>query len=586
MWDEKNNRVRLLIIDDEPSVGNILFEVFCDRYDCIVARSGTEAMEKLGQMSFDIVLSDIDLGDMNGIDLVPLILDTSPDASVLMISGNQTIDHAIEAMRSGAFDYIKKPFDIDMVEIAVQKAHDHHQLRIAKRRHETELERLVQERTDQLQFLSYHDAVTGLPNRMLLNDRLAQALISERRGGGVGLIYGALDKLKKVQDTLGHTVTNTILKTTAERLETVFGDHATISRIDSDEFALLLPKLRSEQDVIKAVSSISENIRDPFIIGEHELYLTASIGVSMFPSDGRDPETLSKKSGAALLRARENGGDNWQYYTPGMNSSAMKRFAIEGGIRRALERDEFTVLYQPKVNAANGKITGVEALVRWEHPELGFLQPDEFIPAAEDSGSVVPLGAWVLRKACSDVRDLNDLGIPIGVAVNFSLKQLQSAGVVDEIMEILSDTGLDATLLNLEITESSIMNDLESAIETLGALKALGVSISLDDFGTGYSSFGHLKRLPIDVLKIDKSFVQDVTSDADGAALVMAMISLAQNLRLKVVAEGVETKEQLSFLNLLRCDEYQGYFFSQPVDVDSLKNLIALNSKNGTSLGK
>ncbi len=574
---------KMLIIDDEQFVRDILQDLFSERFECRTAASAAQALEHIENEKFSIVLSDIDLGGMSGIEVVPRILKRSPDTVVVMISGNQTIDVAIQAMRVGAFDYIRKPFEIDFVELAVKRAFDHHKLLAGKRLYEEQLENLVRQRTDQLNHLAYHDPLTDLPNRILFRDRLEQAMITARSDEEVILIRLAIDGFQKLQDALGHARADKILSEAAGRLAAAIDDDVTLARIESGEFGLLLAGTGGERDIAAFVEDLQSALQPPIASDENEIFLTASVGISCFPADAADPDKLIKNTSAALLQAREDGGGSYQFYSDGMNAEAERRLAMEQNLRRAVERGEFELHYQPKVDAESRRITGVEALVRWRHPELGMISPAEFIPLAEETGVIVPLGEWVLREACEATRRLNERGFDISVAVNFSLRQLHQDLLVEKVQQTLEQTGLSGSFLNLEITESSLMRDMNAAMETLTDLRDLGIRISLDDFGTGYSSFGHLKRLPIDVLKIDKSFIRDVTTDPDDASLTMAMISLAHNLRLRVVAEGVETEDQVRFLDLLRCDEYQGYFFSRPVPLDDLIILLGGRDQNAGS---
>ncbi|HSI87869.1 MAG TPA: bifunctional diguanylate cyclase/phosphodiesterase, partial [Pyrinomonadaceae bacterium] len=436
-------------------------------------------------------------------------------------------------------------------------------------------------RTDQLNHLAYHDPLTDLPNRTLFQDRLEQSLITAREGEKVALVRLAIDGFQKLQDTLGHARADKLLSEAARRLAGAISEEITLARIESGEFGLLLTMKGSDQEAVDLVERLQGLLKQPILSEQDEVFLTASIGLSYYPDDGTDPHQLLKNTSAALLQARENGGGSYQFYSDGMNADAEKRLAMEQNLRRALERGEFEVYYQPKIDADSRKISGVEALVRWRHPEFGMISPAEFIPLAEETGMIVPLGEWVLQQACTETRRLIEQGFDLSVAVNFSLRQLHQDSLVQKVQKILEETGLSGSYLNLEITESSLMRDMDAAIDTLADLRDLGIRISLDDFGTGYSSFGHLKRLPIDVLKIDRSFIRDVTTDADDASLTMAMISLAHNLRLKVVAEGVEDEDQVRFLDLLRCDEYQGYYFSRPLPLNELTMLLEQKASNG-----
>lgn len=563
-------------MDDEAFVRDILLQLLGSDYDCATASSAAEAYSLVEDRRFEIVLTDLDLGDMSGIDLVPLIGKASPDTVVVMISGNQDIDHAIAAMRAGAFDYIRKPFELDIVEFAVKRALEYHKLLAGKRQYETQLEHLVKQRTDQLSYLAYHDPLTDLPNRELFESKVAESLHQKGADGRIAIMMLSLDGFKKVQDTLGHSTSAIVLKEIGLRLSECAGTAAAVSRIEADDFALLFSDFDADHEVVERLKEINAAIRNPVIIENHEIFFTLSIGIGFF-GGGTDPRTILKNTSTALHRARDDGGNTHRFYAEGMDREALRRFQIENGLRSAIDRNEIEIVYQPKVRVDSGNVCGMEALVRWRHPELGDIQPAEFIPLAEESDSIIKIGEWVLRRACEDAEKLRASGCELSLAVNLSPRQLELDDFSDTVLGILAETGFPARLLNLEITESSIMRNSDAAIEALTRLKKIGIQISLDDFGTGYSSFSHLKRLPIDVLKIDKSFISDVTTNADDASLTMAMITLGRNLRLKVVAEGVESREQLKFLNLLQCDEYQGYYFSKPISAAEILSLLSTN---------
>jgi diguanylate cyclase (GGDEF)-like protein len=570
-------KAQILIIDDEPAVRGVLHALLHESSECKSVGSAEEALELLSAQRFDLVLSDINMPGMSGLEMIPHVLKLAPDTVVVMISGEQSIESAIDSMRVGAYDYIRKPFDIQHVEAAVSRALNHHSLLVMKRAHEDHLEELVRLRTAQVTHLSYHDALTNLPNRTLFEDRVAQAIASAGRAGQkMCVIFLFLDRFKKVNETLGHALGDRLLKEVAERLLKSRSGGETIARFDGEQFALLLTQITSSEYIAKVVERIKAALNLPFAVDDHELFLTISIGVGLCPDDGSDVQTLLKNAGSALNRAREHGGDTYQFYNEEMNAKALQRLALETALRRALEQEEFEVFYQPQIETDSGRIVGMEALVRWPHSELGMIPPADFIPVAEDTGLIVPLGEWILRTACLQTRSWHDEGFTaLRVSVNLSARQFQQQNLSETVIRILQETGLNANDLELELTESSIMRNIESAIKTLGELKAMGVTISIDDFGTGFSSLGYLKSLPIDVLKIDKSFVRDVTTNPDDASLAMAIITLAHNLRLRVIAEGVETEEQLKFLHLLRCDEWQGYLFSKPVPADVFGRLLA-----------
>jgi len=563
---------RVLIIDDEEQIRHLLIDVLGSAYDCSDAGSAEEALAALSENTFDLVISDIDMGAMSGFELVPHVHSLSPDTVVVMISGNQDIGFAIEALRVGAFDYITKPIDLRHVEASVERALNHCNLLKEKRRYKEQLEMLLQQRTAQVDWLAYYDTVTQLPNRALFEDRLTQAVsVAKAAHQSLGVLFISLDQFKKVNDSLGHGPGDILLREFAERLKSCITKSDTVARFGNDEFALLRTQIDGTKDVIETIASLSQVLKFSFDLPGHELFATASVGVSLFPLDGEDCQTLLKNAGAALYKAKRSGGANYQFYTADMHELAAKRLALESSLRRAIQNEEFLVHYEPRVSVDSLTITGVEALVRWQHPQLGLISPSEFIPLAEDTGLIVPIGEWVLRAACLQGRRWRDQGFaPIQIAVNISARQFHDRDLSQTVIRILEETGLSPNYLELELTESSIMRDAEFAAEMLNRLKSMGINISIDDFGTGFSSLASLKRLPIDALKIDQSFVRDATSDPDDAALVMAIITLAHNLRLKVVAEGVETEDQLRFLQLLRCDEIQGYFFSKPLPADRL----------------
>jgi diguanylate cyclase (GGDEF)-like protein len=563
----------VLIVDDEPAIRSLLVSILTADYDCRTAESAETALQHLENQTFDVVISDINMGGMSGIELVARVRTSSPDTVVMLISGNLDLDSPIEAIRNGAFDYIKKPFDVDQVEIAVDRAVRHARLLASKRRHENHLEHLVAERTAKLNYLAYNDSLTGLPNRVFFEDRLTHTLLKEMGNARAAVFFVSLDRFKVLRDTLGHSVGDRLLKDVAQRLKDVAREAATVARFEGDEFALLIT-LTNRDKLADFGDALLAAFQAPLVVGDDEIVISVSIGISVFPQDGEDGPTLLKNAGAALSYVRKNGGNNYKFFTSDLRDTALSRLALENELRRALERNEFEVYYQPKVDIPSGRMNGMEALLRWNHPELGLVPPLDFIPLAEETGLIVPIGEWVLHSAATQTAIWHDKGHPLRVAVNLSPRQFQQTGLSETVNEIVRKASLDPSYLNLEVTESSIMNNAESAATILREFRDIGMSISIDDFGTGYSSLGVLKDLPIDVLKIDKTFVDDLTINTDDAALVTAIITLAHNLRLKVVAEGVETEEQLTFLLGLGCDEGQGYLFSKPVPAPDFESML------------
>jgi diguanylate cyclase (GGDEF)-like protein len=424
-----------------------------------------------------------------------------------------------------------------------------------------------------------HDFLTGLPNRMLLNDRVSQAIVlAARHTKQVALLFLDLDGFKHINDSLGHPVGDKLLQSVAQRLVDCARGSDTVSRQGGDEFVVLLSEVQQAEDAAIAARRMLEAVAEPHSIDQHDLFVTASIGVSIYPEDGPDAETLIKNADTAMYQAKENGRQSFQYFKPAMNARAVERQSIEEGLRRALQRNEFTLHYQPKINFKTGAITGAEALIRWTHPTRGSVSPAQFIPVAEECGLILPIGNWVLRQACEQAQAWVDAGLPPAtVAVNVSAREFRDDSFLDGLSVVLDDTGLDPRSLELELTESVLMKHPESAASILQTLRQRGVQVAIDDFGTGYSSLSYLRRFQIDALKIDQSFVGGITTVADDASIVTAVISMAQSLKLRVVAEGVETLEQSVFLRDHECDEAQGYYFGRPVPAQRFAELLGRN---------
>ncbi|MDI6812302.1 MAG: EAL domain-containing protein [Desulfitobacteriaceae bacterium] len=426
----------------------------------------------------------------------------------------------------------------------------------------------------QMTHQAHHDALTELPNRLLFNDRLSQAIAqSHRKNKKAAILFLDIDRFKLVNDTLGHTVGDLLLKAVSERLKRMLRQGDTIARQGGDEFIILLPDVASSQEAGIVAQKILEVFSEPFILSEEEVFVTSSIGISLYPTDGRDIESLIKHADTAMYCAKESGHNNFQFFTTALNSSAQERLEIERSLRRALDKEEFIIHYQPVISLSNGMIVGVEALVRWLHPHKGLIPPGQFIPIAEDTGLIVPLGKWVLRTACAQAAAWQMHGYPLRMAVNLSARQFRQPNLAETIKEVLAETSLEPHLLELEITESIAAQDIDLTISILNDLKAMGIHISIDDFGTGFSSLSYLRSFPIDTLKIDKSFVKDIRPE-HGDEIVTAIIDLAQNLQLRVIAEGVETEEQLAFLKGKHCDEIQGYIFSKPLPSSDVNTLL------------
>ncbi len=429
---------------------------------------------------------------------------------------------------------------------------------------------------DQIHFLAHHDALTGLPNRTLLMDRLSQALLqAQRNDRRATAIFIDLDNFKMINDSLGHNAGDTLLRIVAERMVECVRATDTVVRLGGDEFVVLLIDQADSPNVALVLDKIRAAISEPIPIEGRLLHVTCSIGLATFPEDGTDAETLLMNADVAMYRAKERGRDNVQFYAAEMNIAAHERRVLQEGLRTGLERNEFALVYQPQVDLQSGRIFAVEALARWNHPELGVVAPARFIPIAEESGLIVQLGDWVLREACRQNKAWQDAGMPpITICVNVSARQFREKRWVERVTDALKESGLEAKYLELELTESLLMQDMPQAIATMQELQATGVQFAIDDFGTGYSSLSALKNFPVARLKIDQSFVRNLPHDANDRSIATAVISLGQKLNMKVIAEGVESAEQLAFLKDHNCDEMQGYLFSQPIGSDAFAALM------------
>lgn len=429
---------------------------------------------------------------------------------------------------------------------------------------------------ERLHHLAHYDVLTGLPNRTLFLDRLTQALARARwHQRVVGVLFLDLDRFKIINDTLGHDVGDRLLQSVSGRLQQCKRAGDTVARLGGDELAIILEDVAQVEDIAPVTSKILATFAHPFDIDGRELYINASIGISLHPNDGEDATTLLKNADIAMYRAKEQGGNNFQFYSEKLTHESADRLMLENSLRRALERREFLLHYQPQVSLQSGEVIGIEALLRWRHPELGLVSPLSFIPLAEETGLIVPLTVWVLREACAQNKALQNSGFPpLQIAVNLSARSFRQTDLVDTVARILDETKLDPNYLDLELTESTLVQQTETTLATMRQLQSLGTHIVIDDFGVGYSSLSYLKRLPIDALKIDRSFVRDISTDPDDAAIVTAITTMAHSLDLKVIGEGVETQQQLAFLRALQCDAMQGYYFSKPVPSDMLGKLL------------
>ena len=560
-----NDSYNVLLIEDNPGDARLIKEMLAEEpapsFPVTCADRLSRGFEMLSSGKVDLLLLDLSLPDSHGLETFAKVYAHSPKVPIIVLTGNDDHALALAAVKAGAQDYLfKGRLDRELLVRSMQYS-------IERKRYQEALEHHAN-----------YDALTGLPNRNLLHDRLKQAVFAQRHAHPIAIAFVDLDHFKIINDSLGHTLGDKLLATIAERLHSTVRDGDTVARLGGDEFILVLNDQTKEDVIFRAMQRILNTVSAPMVIDGRELCITCSAGVSLYPQDGTDAETLLRNADAAMYQAKERGRNNFQFYTSEMNALVSERLALEHSLRRALERNELLLHYQPKVDLASGLIIGAEALVRWQHPEWGLIFPQRFIPIAEETGLIVPIGEWVLRTACMQNRRWQDAGLPpVTVSVNVSARQFRQPTLVKSVGQILSETGLRPEHLEMELTESMVMHNVEAAIAILKRLKDFGVRLSVDDFGTGHSSLSYLKRLPIDTLKIDQSFVNHIGHpyEPDDGVLARAIISLGHTLRLKVIAEGVETDAQLRFLKTHQCDEVQGYYFGKPMPAEEYAQTLA-----------
>jgi diguanylate cyclase (GGDEF)-like protein len=578
----------VLVVDDDPTI-RLLVGTTLQQIGFIVeeAECGESALEFVNRCQPDVVLLDVMMPGIDGFEVCASIrsLTNGKHVPIMMMTGLddiESIDHAFEV---GATDFTTKPLNYPILG---------HRVRYLLRTMQA-FESLRKSRKE-IHQLAFYDPLTNLPNRRLFSDRLQQAIESARHDNTLtGVLFIDIDNFKRINDSFGHGVGDKFLKAVSSRLVACLRrsdsvgrsfeeDQVSIARLGGDEFTVLMSRFEKPEDAARVAKRIIDAISVPFLLGDEEIVVTPSIGIAVFPYDGDTVEELVKHSDTAMFHAKEHGKNNFQFYTDSMSTTAIERLALENAMRKAIDKNEFEVYYQPKIALESGRIAGLEALIRWNHREMGLVSPADFIPLAEDTGLIVPIGEWVLRNVCEQVKYWQDIGMaPIRVAVNLSACQFRQTMLRQQVERILQTTGVDAGCLELELTESVIMEDIQTSSVVLRDLKRMGIHISMDDFGTGYSSLGMLKRLPLDTLKIDQSFVRDITIDVDDASIVDAIISLAHSLRLRVIAEGVETGEQLEFLRNRGCDEAQGYLFSRPLTAANIERWLLDYEDTGES---
>jgi diguanylate cyclase (GGDEF)-like protein len=570
------DRLKILIVDDDEDdfimTRDLLSEVENRTFDVEWAPLYDTALELISTESHDVYLFDYRLGARTGLDLLHEAISLGCKAPIILLTGQGDHEIDILAMKAGAMDYLQK----DQINAPLLER----SIRYALERKRTE---------DDIFRMAFYDNLTALPNRVLFQDRLEQALAqSERVQNMTAVMFLDVDNFKRINDTFGHYMGDQLLKGIANRLSNTLrkSDSVTrqsvedvFARMGGDEFTVLLSEIKNTTDAAKVAQRILNILSQPFILGDHELFVSTSIGIAVYPHDGKDTDDLLKNADAAMYYAKEKGKNNYQYYKKSMNASALDRLTLENDLRKALEQEEFTLFYQPRLHIKTGEVVGMEALIRWNHPERGLVSPGEFIPLAEETGLILLMDEWVLKTACKQNKSWQEAGYPPKyISVNLSGQQFKHESLIRTMSKTLTASGLDPQYLELEITESAIMKNADSTLNVLNELKKMGVKLSMDDFGTGYSSFNYLKSFPLDIIKIDRSFIMDITEKNEVATIVKAIIAMAQSLRLSVVAEGVETDKQLSLLRELDCDEMQGYLISRPVHSGEIVKFFVENA--------
>ena len=553
--------VRVLLVEDNPGDARLVEILLSGTgQDFDVKHVGTlgDALDELDQ-PFGVVLLDLSLPDSAGLQTVERMRRAAPELPLVVLSGRDDEEIALQALQGGAEDYlVKGQGDGDLISRSIRYS----------------IERKIAE--EKLARLAQFDPLTGLANRALFHDRLEHAVARvERHGGMLALLFLDLDRFKAVNDTVGHIGGDALLTQVARRIDARVRESDTVARLGGDEFAIIIEDLDEAREAARVAEDLIDIISEPFVVNGHEIPIGVSIGIAVSPPSMGD--RLLKDADAAMYRAKGEGGSDHQFYTEEMNVQASERLMLERDLRHALDREEFLLYYQPQVDLATGDIVGAEALLRWHNHERGLVSPSDFIPVLEESGLIIPVGAWVLEEACRQANSWHDSGLaPVTVAVNLSARQLDRGSLIYAVARAVEESGLDPGYLELEITESLLVRHSEAGLRSVELIKKAvnGLKISIDDFGTGYSSLYRLKTLPIDRLKIDRSFIRGVTTDPEDTAITATVISLAHELHLQVTAEGVETAEQLAFLRERGCDEAQGFYFSRPLPAHEFVRLL------------
>ncbi len=563
---------KILVIEDERTIRiNLLKLLSLEGFQVIGAENGSRGVELAQTHQPDLIICDILMPELDGYEVLKALQQDTITTTIPFIFLTAKADHADwrQAMNMGADDYLTKPFSRSELLEAIAT-------RLQKQENLTQKHTLqLKQAQDQLDHLLHYNHLTNLPNRLILQEEFTQQLAKKNKRPQIPILSIGLEKLHRINSTLGDASGDLLLQAVAERLQKYVGTQDIVAHLGAAQFAILLRTSHHRLEVAQTAQILIDTFSTPFLVGVHEIVLTAKIGIAFYGRDGRDLDTLIKHASIAREDAKKPGKKPYQFYIASIGAKSQEALLLELELNHALEREEFELYYQPKVNPQTGRIQGAEALIRWYHPTRGLISPGEFVPMAEKTGFIIPLGEWVLKTACTQAKVWQDAGLsPLRIAVNLSGHQFNQPNLSGLVIDTLKETGLDPSYLELEITESALMCNPEGAIATLGELKAIGIQISIDDFGTGYSSLSYLRQFPFDTLKLDRSFVSQVTKDEKNAAITTAILQMARSLNLKVVAEGVETASELAFLHSHQCDEIQGYWFSPPLSAKTFEELL------------
>jgi len=587
----------LLLVDDEANVLSSLKRLLHDEdYKIIIANSASEGLELLNKYHIGVIVTDQRMPNMTGTEFLVQVKQSHPQTIRMVMTGYADMESVTRAVNEGAiYKFLVKPWDPEMLIITIREAFNHYHLSIEKAQLTEKIksaneeltslndrmEQTLKDRTQQLVKATQYDSVTRLPNRLLFSDRLNHAFsVAKRNQKRVAVLIAGIDRFNLINQTHGHLAGDNMLSGFAERLKTCLRESDTLAKFAGDEFAVIMAEFSEAQDVVDVAQKILQRFKKPFSLGGSNIFSSISIGIAVYPDDGMDEEVIIKHASTAMHNAK-NSGNTFKFYAPEMNRDASQRFELENELRHAVERQEFILYYQPKIDIKTGAITGAETLLRWQHPEKGIIGPGYFIDLLEETGLIVTVGRWVIQQAFQQTKLWQELGLlQGGISINLSVRQLQDSGIVDDIRAAIKATGVEpqSAMLEFEVTESLVINNVEYTIQQLKDLTEMGFQIAIDDFGTGYASLSYITRFPANTLKIDLSFIQRIQKSENDANLVIAIIAMAHGLGLTVVAEGVETEQQLEFLREHNCDQMQGYLYSKPVSSEDFRDLLMKKS--------